>query len=1021
MDLTGKLYPERAYAAVQPPNSGRPSDQSPVGYVGRIGSTATESSIMELFNKTQNELIEESRTLMEKINADRSLLKMNSRALSDLNLLKKKIDYFVFNAGVFHKVTDRVENFNIKILSQSLNEVRDFLHNKTSIIFNDGTVLEVDTIQLKEQEQRLFCIFDQHFAIEEGLTGVIEIEGRSVNAVSWILHYLGIKHRHSPENPSQSTLNNAKAAINRNSNQTQNEENSQNQFQTSINQLQVANVVQDSLVVSTHKRTRADEPQRSKRIKTETGGENNHRFDALKALARIEPDLVFQLLQLKDSDGKTILDEGENRKVILPFLLNALSEENLESALSTRNSKGHNLLDDLSEEMLKPLSNMQLFRLCNFFQSTHSATQNELHTFAGKYIEFLQKYPWNPVYPDPTLFSLIIHEIKQLANLTGEDKFAALANYISFNAIPLRYIEDYLTEDEFLSIVKHIRYVDLEFFGNISLARRAVQNCLNLQCLRISDSRILDGIKELPFCEDFTCNDCDDLTGLPAMPLCKVFASMNCVNLTRLPQLPLCRELYIYGCSSLKSLPPLYQCEEAYFDNCTNLEDVPYLKKCTKLFCPECVNLTHLPDLPVCKHLNCNGCTILSQLPPLPRCTHLEYHDCPGIWEMPQVPFNAQVYSSVEYCQMNVDIERISTEPVMVLVELGSFLLFNKPFPNICLFKDGKPSLGIDYGGVRRDFLSLLFAKLFKEDFTDDDVCKFLSIEDGVPYSRHWNVIEQQAYLTLGALLSICLNSEFKIGPRFSDLFYQCLISRGEVIGYDNTPEKKWILNCYFRLIAKNSFNKLEQLLDNRAEIESLSKQERDTLIYLFNLSSDSMLTNEFIKNPNESSLYSLMEKILQDERIRPMYNIAIAMKSKLGERDWTTIQDAQDPQKLRREIEGVINAKTLKEKLSWQFDGDDNDPRYARTKIYLNHWIDQNSETVKLSLFIRAVTGNIALGNKKLLIQVFDGKTSRAPSANTCFFVLNLWVNYENQEKFNEMLEYLFADMTSDTGFSTG
>ena len=90
---------------------------------------------------------------------------------------------------------------------------------------------------------------------------------------------------------------------------------------------------------------------------------------------------------------------------------------------------------------------------------------------------------------------------------------------------------------------------------------------------------------------------------------------------------------------------------------------------------------------------------------------------------------------------------------------------------------------------------------------------------------------------------------------------------------------------------------------------------------------------------------------------------------------------------------------------------------KIEKTKGYLKNWIDKVPEE-ELRLFVRAVTSNNALTDKKLKMELFQRGENALPMAHTCFFSLELSSDYPSQKVFDEKLRLLLHEGLAGTGF---
>lgn len=638
---------------------------------------------------------------------------------------------------------------------------------------------------------------------------------------------------------------------------------------------------------------------------------------------------------------------------------------------------------------ISSLSKCQMFRLCAILNNMPEVEDSTFRAY-----QTLIKKESNV----KAAISFCLNEI------SGEEKYASLANYIERHQIALKEIKNEMSETEFLRLAPHIRYVDLNSFEPVELGQRFLKQCKNLNILKLDSGAMLNGIEELPLCQKLKC-DSTTLTSLPALPLCKELSCICCSSLSALPSLPHCQKLQCNGCVVLTSLPPLPLCQNLDCFCCialTSLSELPVCKEiighaclvltalpplplCEKLQCNGCVVLTTLPPLPLCRELNCSMCGALSTLPPLPSCQQLDCNGCP-LNELPEMPWNAQVITSDEnrnalpFASLNVDIEKFTANSKALLVLLGTHLLQNKPFPNIYYFEKGVRNEAIDHGGVRRDFITKLCLNLFN--------AQGFARVDNLPAAASDS--DERTYRAFGALMAQCYRtgSTYKTGPLLDPIAYRCLLT-------PNPGSDEWLLTNYLDLVNAPALT------------DKLSQEDLTKLAYLAepDASDISKYTQEYFNEPtNRNALMTdLLASAKQDKRLKALAWIAQELRRREPDIEGN----------LQARIEGVLNQEALKAHLRWDFI----DPRFVVIRDYLFHWIDNHPD--QLEKFVYAISGNRTLCANPLTIQVFNRDKDFIPVAHTCFFSLELSGNCENQAQFDEKLAYFLENALAGSGFT--
>ncbi len=526
-------------------------------------------------------------------------------------------------------------------------------------------------------------------------------------------------------------------------------------------------------------------------------------------------------------------------------------------------------------------------------------------------------------------------------------------------------------------------------------------HCKVLFC---KDCTRLTSLPELSLCEELYCYGCTHLTSLPKLPMCKELYCGDCTRLTSLPELSLCEELYCYGCTHLSSLPQLPLCKKLYCYGCTHLTSLPQLSLCEELYCQDCTHLTSLPQLPLCKKLHCQDCTNLTSLPGLPRCQELECYGCP-LNELPELPFGAEVISVEEgvqglpFTSLNIDIEKFTTDPKSLLLQVGEHLLQNKPMPNIYYFEKGERNSAIDVGGVRRDFFSKIFMHIFQENG--------LKMEGSFPVAAPSNETNETAYRTLGCLMALSYpqNSFYKTGPLFDPNVYQYL---GEI----NLAPEDWFLTNYLDKVGVSKA--VLQLVNLNKECPTLEEADLSKLPYIL----DPENLDPSIYNQTYLSSQENRKKVRKTILKYAMEDLNLKAIRWMGEELTKRVQVNKND--LQRRVEGVLDKESLIKKLQWE-DGDDEqllgNALIQRTKNYLTTWI--NTHETELQKFVYAVTGIRALCSKPVGIKILNREEGFVPTSHTCFFTLDVGAHCKDQEQFDKNMGIFLANALHASGFT--
>ncbi len=703
-------------------------------------------------------------------------------------------------------------------------------------------------------------------------------------------------------------------------------------------------------------------------------------------------DLLKMHIELKT------LSENDIRK-LLPVLLDHASTQNIGDILSISPPVG---------DIPQALTKQQLIRLTAALPNNQDKTT--LPPFAIVLVELLQKKEEH--------LQTAIDKINAVEGLNEEEKNSLMAHYIERHEIPLKDLKGILSDEKLLKLAPYLRYVNLKDF-DVELGKNILKECKYLNYLRVADASFLGGLIKLPFCQELVCSLCTNLTSLPQLPLCKKLICEGCTrltslpefplceglfcdgctHLTSLPELPLCKELWCFGCTNLTSLPQLPLCEKLYCFGCTNLTSLPELPLCEKLDCYGCTNLTSLPELPLCERLKCPNCTRLAVLPPLPRCEYLRCYGCPLI-ELPELPFGAEVISVEEgvqglpFTSLNIDIEKFTTDPKSLLLQVGEHLLQNKPMPNIYYFEKGERNSAIDVGGVRRDFFSKIFMHIFQENG--------LKMEGSFPVAAP---SEETAYRTLGCLMALSYpqNSFYKTGPLFDPNVYQYL---GEI----NLAPEDWFLTNYLDKVGVSKA--VLQLVNLNKECPTLEEADLSKLPYILDPENldPSIYNQTYLSNNRQKVRKTILKYAMEDLNLKAIR----WMGEELTKRVEVNKND------LQRRVEGVLDKESLIKKLQWE-DGDDEqllgNALIQRTKNYLTTWI--NTHETELQKFVYAVTGIRALCSKPVGIKILNREEGFVPTSHTCFFTLDVGAHCKDQEQFDKNMGIFLANALHASGFT--
>lgn len=323
---------------------------------------------------------------------------------------------------------------------------------------------------------------------------------------------------------------------------------------------------------------------------------------------------------------------------------------------------------------------------------------------------------------------------------------------------------------------------------------------LNCEIFRCKSCDSLTFFPDLPNCTKFSCKDCQSLTSLIfELPNCKEFSCERCEALTSLLfELPNCETFSCDGCKALNIIPSLPRCQTFSSSNCLQLTHFPDLPFCEEFDCSFCPNITVLPDLQLCKTLNCSSCSRLFRIPALllcrtlycmdtplldfpnnlPSCHFLFCEGCPIVNRLPRLALNAHVELGNKTESIKIDVDDLQKKPKIYLDKIGKIISKEGQLPKIVYSKNGVESLGLDVGGLRRDFISKLFKFVFaKESEADKYHLKSLNFDTKEGLEPIARKTEASSFHSLGQLFARCFLGEAfcTTGTVFRTSFFQSL------------------------------------------------------------------------------------------------------------------------------------------------------------------------------------------------------------------------------------------------------
>lgn len=628
------------------------------------------------------------------------------------------------------------------------------------------------------------------------------------------------------------------------------------------------------------------------------------------------------------------------------------------------------------------------------------------------------------------------------------------ANIVNRDEIPLRNFPKELI----LEMGPYLRHVDLGQVPNWNVedVHEILKACPNVTHLIVPG--MIQTLPLLPYCEVLNCTHCDQLTHLPELPRCKKLYCDYCSNLMELPQLPLCEILSCSHCPRLVELPALSRCTSLICFNCLSLVNLSKLDHCKTLKCGGCVKLTELPALFLCESLNCSGCISLAELPllpnchfldcqscyftelpPLPLCKFLNCFNCFLLLELPFLPIciscgykkcfslNAKsippklVTHLIEGVEMfEIKIDELNRNPLIVLLMIGAQLLKGQSIPSIRFIEaDGRASEGVDMGGVSR----ILINKLIQEIGFHSDAARQLSFDRdehgySIPvldFQRGRTPNQINGFRALGALLSFCILNELKIDKLFSPNFYRAIVSfSSEELENMFVNSKELSDEVRFKWFSFYSNHPVVLLLNICPEELNPNQIEELKIFIELERRDESEIPLIFDRLEEMRWIHCeakrlIIQRTKENDLLLPMAHIANEMRIHLcldSYDKWEEIR-AWGAEKLQEFLEGVISEEEVFNAITWQIEEVISFQDSMKTTFFVKKWLKEaNLEDLKKMIF--TITGHRCLPNNPLKFELFQRGIHHIPTAQTCFFSLQLSANYPNYRIFKKKWQLL-------------
>ncbi len=741
--------------------------------------------------------------------------------------------------------------------------------------------------------------------------------------------------------------------------------------------------------------------------------------------------------------------EGEQLLVILPFLLNHACKEDIQNILKLIPS---------------PIQNFETFTKGQILRLTTLHTINTNFSYEKEFKKILES---------KKDLKTVLSEIDSLADLSDKEKNEAVALYIEHHKIPLNQFSD---EERLLKIAPNLRFLDFKNFNNVDLAKNIIKDCPYINTLKIDNKDLLEGIRELPYCQEFDCSE-SQATSLPDLPECKKVFCCNCEYLKSLPDLPLCRVLDISG-STIQSLPNLPNCQELNISRSLveSLPDLPFCQKlnvsstkiislpdlpfCEILLCKKCWKLKALPKLPLCKEVYCEDCIDLAIITYLPLCEKIDCNKCNNLTSLPELPFCKVLDMTGTFFLKNIPLlskcekvicrncgNDIKFPPLPCCKEFDYAGTFIKEFPEMpfdailtsenygsyklkITQKISSLSLQIDCDQFKDNPAALLtqfIENLLKNINNIPSIYLFNNnkINNKIPIGIHRRLLFTKIIKHIFGTNGLKLQDGFPIARDSDEQAYRSL---GKLLAFCSSPYSPYKTGPFFRPIIYDLLNAEDLGEDNwylkcffvNSHVSDPVKKyllfASHTEIFPF-INELSNLAHPFKleQQPHNRLYFDLSHKDITKaviDNIKIQYNFNALI--------WIAEELKRNKKtytNLQLAVEGDYHLETLIKKLKWSSDLNQKDAE-ASTRGFFKNWLRDHPE--KIPDFLFATTGVQACGANEINIRFVDQEEGALPTAEPIYYRFNLGTNDKNQAEFDEKMDqFLKKALEDDFGFA--
>lgn len=336
---------------------------------------------------------------------------------------------------------------------------------------------------------------------------------------------------------------------------------------------------------------------------------------------------------------------------------------------------------------------------------------------------------------------------------------------------------------------------------------------------------------------------------------------------------------------------------------------------------------------------------------------------------------------------------------------------------------NGLTQLGIDSGGLKRDFITTLFSSFAKRCSKDPYELVGGTIIPKATLPVGISEVESRRFKILGKLMGIAKTQSCLIGKIFPKKVFSMILSLPKSLyssSFSSLSEAD-LLRFYF---CRHDGDQRVRMYQNfrtstPLQLKSQGLWNQELILNALNewpeiLVSEGEPDIEKIENHFSQFLAQMKKEFLQqartDQSLPAIFALGAGFAGHFTHLEWNAMI-ARGFDQLEFSLQGRLTKDSLLSKL------DIADPTLSG---YFNRWILETEEET-LAKFVQAATGSQTLGiDAKIRVQVKRVDTSRADSSPIVFHTCSKTVDiimYPNYEKFKEYLN-IAIDAALITGF---